>query len=49
VSVAPAGEEFAARMPKEPVRLEQDVLVGLLAASGQRYTATAGAGGARYL
>lgn len=48
VAVSPADEEFAALMPKEPLRLEQDVRVGELAAAGQRYTATAD-GGARYI
>lgn len=47
VAVSPAGEEFAALMPKEPWRFPQDVRAGEFAASGRRYTAT-GAGGARY-
>jgi TonB family protein len=47
VAVSPAGEEFTARMPKEPLRLEQEVRAGTFAAKGRRYTATAG-GGARY-
>jgi TonB family protein len=46
--VTPAGEEFTARMPKEPLWLEQDVRVEELAASGRRYTATA-EGNARYV
>ncbi|HEX7314280.1 MAG TPA: energy transducer TonB [Pyrinomonadaceae bacterium] len=48
VVVSPRGEGFTARMPKEPLRLEQDVRAEELAASGRRYTATA-EGGARYV
>ena len=48
VVVTPAGEEFTARMPKEPLWLEQDVRAEELAASGRRYTTTA-EGGARYV
>jgi TonB family protein len=49
VAVSPEGEEFAALMPKEPLRLEEDdVPAGEIVAGGQRYTATA-AGGARYV
>ena len=47
VAVSPAGEEFAALMPKEPLRLEQELSVEELAAAGRRYTATAP--GARYV
>jgi TonB family protein len=47
IVLSPEGEQFAALVPKEPLRLEQEVQAGELAASGQRYTATAG--GARYV
>lgn len=47
IVLSPAGEEFTARMPKEPLRLEQDVRAEELVASGRRYTATDA--GARYV
>ncbi|HEX8117232.1 MAG TPA: energy transducer TonB [Pyrinomonadaceae bacterium] len=47
VAVAPAGEEFTARMPREPLRLEQEVSARELLTKGQRYAARAD--GARYV
>ena len=48
IVLSPAGEGFTARVPKEPLRLEQDVRAEELVASGRRYTAKA-EGGARYV
>lgn len=47
IVLSPGGEGFAALVPQEPLRLEQEVQAGELAASGRRYTATAGE--ARYI
>lgn len=47
VTVSPAGEEFTALMPKQPLRLEVEARAEELSAAGQRYTARAGA--ARYV
>jgi TonB family protein len=47
VTVSPAGEQFTALVPKEPLWLEQEVRAEELAAAGRRYTAAAG--GARYV
>ena len=47
IVLSAAGEEFTVRMPKEPLRLEQDVRVGELVATGRRYTAKEA--GARYV
>jgi TonB family protein len=47
VAVSPAGEEFTALMPKEPLRLDEEVRAEWLAASGRRYAAAEG--GARYV
>jgi hypothetical protein len=48
IVLSPAGAGFTARVPKEPLRLDQDVRAEELVASGRRYTATA-EGGARYV
>jgi TonB family protein len=47
IVLSPEGEQFAALVPQEPLRLEQEVRAGEIAASGRRYVATAGA--ARYV
>src|ERR1044072_5412416 len=48
IVLSPVREEFTARVPKEPLTLEQDVRAEELEAEGRRYTAT-DEGGARYV
>ena len=48
IVLSPAGEQFTALIPKEPLRLPQNVRAGELAASGWLYKSR-GEGGERYL